>query len=90
MREVSKILFTFASSYLKASHSNAKRCNMPKYAPLPNHYLVFQRHLQLADYREVECSKCFSVKGALATQLLSEVEVRKIEAEKRNDNNKAA
>ena len=55
MREVSKKFYTFALSYLKASHSNAKRCKMPKYAPLPNHYPVFQRHLQLADYREVEC-----------------------------------
>jgi hypothetical protein len=42
MREVSKKLFTFASSYLKASHSNAKRYKVQKYVPLPNHYPVFQ------------------------------------------------
>ena len=68
-------------SYLKALHSNAKRYNMPKYAQLPNHYPVFQRHLQLADYREVEYFKCFSVKVKSITRTLSEAEVRKIEAQ---------
>jgi hypothetical protein len=37
MREVSKKLLIFAPSYLKVLHRKT-----PKYAPLPNHYPIFQ------------------------------------------------